>query len=501
MFAPEPLLLPFAAVTPPTSVDTLLPPLSAAERGKIYVDVPHRYFATPRALLDYLGGSAAMGANVALLLPHFAPSFSEYVVKDYEQPAPLFGTWTAFADTMREIAAMGLDRMIDVPFNHADWQAAHLRREWYKNHANQGIEAGADDTDADGRRVRINWGAFELDNGNRDLVQYWLDKILYPHCEKYHVNAVRIDAAWGLDPIGLATIVGETRKRFPQVWFVCENLGMAPLLKLAKSGLQAGSERFFNNFYWFEGGRYIPSDIYQLWHGSQGKPTCTLWSSHDVLMPAMRAWSRLHPDRLARLNDKALVRQVCEWDGLRSPQQLAAGDRAKVDRLMQLDYLLAATVSTDVMWVAGSERMLLDRVDVCRSGPGDFAVGLDTETARFVGRFNAMRARVPLLNAEGLLMPFGSWRRGEVGLRGLVKKDAAGRVLQAAVNYDLVRPARFPVNARLRAAEAVVAVTAAALVPGRGADLPAELEIGPGQGVVLACLPHAPAPKRAAAHR
>ena len=56
-----------------------------------------------------------------------------YVVKDFEKPCQLFGSWEIFADFMLFVEKQGMDRMTDIPFNHADWQAENLKREWFKD--------------------------------------------------------------------------------------------------------------------------------------------------------------------------------------------------------------------------------------------------------------------------------------------------------------------------------------------------------------------------------
>ena len=187
------------------------------KRGKIYADVPLNYFSNIDELKNYVVELKKLGVNVLLILPHFKPSFSPYVVADYEQPCSLFGSWEKFTEFTAFVESLGIDRMIDIPFNHADWNCAHLQREWYKEYKTNGIEAGADDEDADGNRIHVNWGAFILDNSIKELQDYWLEKVIYPHIEKRHVNAIRIDAAWGLDPNGLKRIVQETKKRYPHV--------------------------------------------------------------------------------------------------------------------------------------------------------------------------------------------------------------------------------------------------------------------------------------------
>ncbi|HEY9069125.1 MAG TPA: hypothetical protein VIV61_02655 [Candidatus Ozemobacteraceae bacterium] len=459
--------------------------LPAERCGKVYVDLPHRFFADTASMFEYLRSVRDIGANVMLLLPHFLPSFSEYVVKDYERPCPLFGSWETFGAFMAAVRDLGMDRMIDIPFNHADRQAEHLQPHWYQAHEAGGIEAGADDVDADGNRVRINWGAYVLDNGSPELIRYWLDKVIRPHVRHLNVNAIRIDAAWGLDRDGLAEIVHGTKALAPDVWFVAENLGMARLIELAESGLAAGAERYFNNMYWYDGGRYIPSDIYRFHKRSKGRPSCAIWSSHDVLMPAMKVLPAADPARYGGFtNDKALHRQVVEYDGIRSLAQFTATVRDRVLRLMKLDLLLACFQSSDLMFTAGSERGLIERIDVLRTGPAEWSRGAESDIPAFFKQLLRVRGGDELFNRDGVLIPFGTWKRGTTGIRGYVKR-VPGRDLLVAANMDLDTPRPLAVPACLRSAQGVREISGDHFRQGDGRSLAAEVMLAPGQGCIM----------------
>ncbi|MBF0498654.1 MAG: hypothetical protein HQM09_00860 [Candidatus Riflebacteria bacterium] len=461
-----------------------LVPISRELQGKIYVDLPHRYFANIQAMKDYVKRLREMGANVLLLLPHFLPGFSEYVVKDYESPAPIFGTWDAFADFMLYVKELGMDRMIDIPFNHADWQAEHLERSWYKNSSTNGIEAGADDVDADGKRIHINWGAYVLDNSNPDLQRYWLEKVIYPHVESYHVNAIRIDAAWGLDRDALANLVRETKAKAPNVWFLAENLGMAPLIELAESGLNAGADRYFNNFYWHSGGPGVPVDTYRFFKRSAGKPACTIFGNHDVLMPAMRALARLRANELTGLNDKGIHRKLVEYDGVQGPYGLSEAEREGVLRLMKIEFTFAAFLSTDLMTGAGVERLLIERVDVLRSGPSHFARGIDTDFPSFVADLLRARRSDRLFCQEGVIMPFGRWESTAADVKGYVKR-VGKRLLLIAGNVDLENAHDCNVPKRFREAGDVAQLSTTGTRMGRGKILPEKISLAPGQLLIL----------------
>lgn len=459
--------------------------LPADRCGKVYVDLPHRFFADTGSLFEYLRSVRDIGANVMLLLPHFLPSFSEYVVKDYERPCDLFKTWDRFTAFMAAVRDLGMDRMIDIPFNHADRQAENLQQHWFKQHEDNGIEAGADDVDADGNRVRINWGAYVLENGNPDLIRYWLDKIIIPHVGSMNVNAIRIDAAWGLDRNGLATIVGETKRRFPHAWFVAENLGMARLIDLAESGLAAGAERYFNNMYWYDGGRYIPSDIYRFLKRSGFRPSCAIWSSHDVLMPAMKALARADADRYGSItNDKALHREIVDRNGIVSLSQVSDALRHKVISLMKLDFLLACFMSSDLMFTAGSENGLIERINVLKTGPAEWTRGVQTDFPSFMKQLLRVRGGDTLFNTDGVLIPFGNWNRASVGIKGYVKR-AEGRDLLVAANTDLDAPQPLKLPKCIREAGTVREISGDHFREGNGRNFGAEVMLAPGQGCIL----------------
>ncbi|KAF1079110.1 MAG: hypothetical protein GQF41_4591 [Candidatus Rifleibacterium amylolyticum] len=459
-------------------------PVEAMAQGRIYADLPLNFFDNLDSLKNYVLELKSLGVNVLLILPHFLPGLSAYVVRDYEQPCPLFGTWENFADFMLYVKDLGMDRMIDIPFNHADWQVENLARSWFKKHEEKGIEAGADDEDADGNRVRVNWGAYELDNANPELQNYWLEKVIFPHVEKYNVNAIRIDAAWGLDKNGLKRIVGETLQRFPHVWFLAENLGMSKLIKLAESSIAAGARRFFNNIYWYSGGIAIPADIYRLYKRSGGVPTCSIYSSHDTLMPAMKALARVRSSEVKGLNDKAIVRKFVQYEKLQSLRQLDLPTQSAVIELMKLDFALTAFLSSDLMFAAGSEKALFERIDVLRSGPAEFARGIDSDLPVFMSEILQIKFSHKAFNSEGVVVPFGSWKADKPGIRGYVKSLANDSHALIAANGGK-DAGSISLPRRLRQATKVTIFTHAGHATCKLADLPESIELKPGQILIL----------------
>ncbi|MBF0408862.1 MAG: hypothetical protein HQM10_16055 [Candidatus Riflebacteria bacterium] len=457
---------------------------NVAKNYKVYADLPHRYFSDIESMKNYVIQLQKLGVNVLLLLPHFFPSFSEYVVKDYERPANLFGNWEHFSDFMNFVREHGMDRMIDIPFNHADWMADNLKREWFINHWSNGTEAGADDMDADGNRVRINWGAYILDNSNKDLIEYWLQKVIYPHVEKYCVNAIRIDAAWGLDRNGLSEIIGKTKSRFPKVWFLAENLGMDKLINLAESGIKAGAERFFNNYFWHSNGRGVPIDYYRFFKRSKGLPTCTIFSNHDVLMPAMRALSKIKKNEYAHLNDRALYRQIIERDGIDSPQKLSENVTDRIQMLMKLDFCISAFLSTDIMIGAGSERLLIEKTDVLLSNSDSFAKGINTGFSDFMKMILKLKASDEIFHSEGVVIPIGNWSRSKDGIKGYVKRFGK-RHLMVAANTNLDNAAETFIPATFRKSGKSAFSTDSGIKSVTSDKIPEKILLKPGQALAL----------------
>ncbi|GAB4270517.1 MAG: hypothetical protein Kow0029_07340 [Candidatus Rifleibacteriota bacterium] len=462
-----------------------LKPINKEDQGKIYADVPLSFFSSVEDLKNYVLELKNLGVNVLLILPHFLPSLSPYVVKNYEQPCSLFGTWERFAEFMNFVAEQDMDRMIDIPFNHADWQADNLKREWFKAHEENGIEAGADDVDADNNRIRVNWGAFILDNAKEELQTYWLEKVIFPHVEKYNVNSIRIDAAWALDSEGLKRIISETKAKFPQVWFLAENLGMAPLIKLAKSGIEAGADRFFNNIYWYTGGLYIPTDMYILYKRSKGVPTCTIFSSHDVLMPAMKAYAKLRANDVRGMNDKAIVRLFVEYEKKKSLKQLSNEEVTGIVRLLKDEITISALMTSDFMFAAGSEKCLFERIDVLKSNAESFSRGISTDFPDYLKSIIEIKNAEKVFSQEGVIIPIGKWAPDELGLKGFVKSCKDGSQCLVCVNNSDEFSETVKLPKRIKSA------TNFKIYNQMGyqciADCPEHIDLKPHQAFILTC--------------
>lgn len=452
------------------------------EKGKIYADVPLNYFDSLEALKQYTKSLKNMGVNVLLILPHFLPSFSAYVVKNYEKPCPLFNSWSRFSEFMLFVKSLGMDRMIDIPFNHADFNADNIESEWFVNQNGSRIEAGADDVDADNNKIRINWGAFILDNSNTELQNYWVEKVIKPHVQERHVNSIRIDAAWGLDAQGLKNIIQASKELDKDLWFLTENLGMAPLEKLARTSLKAGADRFFNNYYWYDGGLYIPSDVYKLYKRSNAAPACSIYSSHDVLMPAMKAYARIRSGDTAGLNDKAIVRLFTEYENTHSLSDIDRELQDQIVHHMKLDFIISTFLSSDLMFVAGTEKCLFKRTDVVNSTPSDFSSGIESDMPEFMKEVISIKHSCPMFNKEGVVIPFGKWKTGTSGIKGYLKSNSKDEHYVVAVNTDLNNKASFKLPKRMKVSDKLTIHRP----EGEYQDsVTPEIELGGGEAVIL----------------
>lgn len=459
--------------------------IAKEKQGKIYADVPLSYFDNLDDLKAYAKELAGLGVNVLLILPHFLPSFSPYVVKNYEVPCQLFGNWETFAEFMQYVKDLGMDRMIDIPFNHCDWQAENIKREWFVDYDTNGIEAGADDIDADNNRVRVNWGAYILDNSKEELQAYWLEKVIFPHIEKYNVNAIRIDAAWGLDAEGLKNIVSAVKDKHPEVWFLAENLGMCELMKLAESAIAAGADRFFNNMYWHSQGHYIPRDIYKMVKRSDAVPTCTIFSSHDVLMPAMKAYSIIRSRDIVGMNDKAISRQFIQYEKITSLEDISAEKCDQIISLMKLDFILAALMTSDTMFAAGSEKALFEPVNVSCSSPENFKRAFASDFSEEMKSILKIKNTNAIFNCEGTIIAIGSWKKDNLGLKGYVKSIDKKTHLLVATNNNFHEMVSFVLPNRLKRCEKLYVIYGQEKCELFQSDFPERIEIPPQKAIIL----------------
>ena len=101
---------------------------------------------------------------------------------------------------------------------------------------------------------------------------------------------------------------------------------------------------------------------------------------------------------------------------------------------MKLDFALSALMSTDMMFVAGSERALFESNNVCGSTPEDFAKGVESDLPNFMQDVLNIKRSAEVFNKEGVVVPFGLWKLDQVGVRGYVKTCANGQQAFVAVN-------------------------------------------------------------------
>jgi hypothetical protein len=260
---------------------------------------------------------------------------------------------------------------------------------------------------------------------------------------------------------------------------------MDKLINLAKSGIDAGADRFFNNMYWYDGGLYIPTDIYRLFKQSNGLPTCTIFSSHDVLMPSMKAFAALRSDELRGLNDKAIIRQFCEYEGISSVKQLKQAQRNQILKLMKLDFVLSALMSSDTMFVAGSEKALFKKVDVCSSGEADFELGIESDFPEFMREIIDIKFSNPIFNKEGAIIPFGSWEKGASGLRGYVKSCDKTNHLLVATNFDLENSVQIKLPRRFKNCKTITQFINIGFVEYAKSELPEIITIPAGSALII----------------
>ena len=135
------------------------------------------------------------------------------------------------------------------------------------------------------------------------------------------------------------------------------------------------------------------------------------------------------------MNDKAVVRKFVEWDKISTIQQMSIPEQNKIITLMKLDFALAALMSSDVMFAAGSEKALFKRIDVCQSNSGDFAAGIDSDLPDFMKDILKIKSSDECFNCEGVVLPFGEWK--DRGLKGYVKTiDDKINIMVAVNNSD-----------------------------------------------------------------
>lgn len=450
---------------------------------KIYLDLPYRYFADLDSLKSYLNAIEKMGINVLLILPHFQYSHSEYVVKDYQTPTQFFGTWEAFADFMKFLKDKKWDTMIDIPFNHCDKDVKGIKASLFKkDEEGEKKEAGAMDWDTEGNEIFIGWGAYVLDNSKAELIDFWVNKVIQPHVEQYHVDAVRIDAAWGLPDKGIKRLIANSKKLVPAPWFLAENLGMDQLYTLAKTAIKAGADRFFNNFFWYDGGLTIPKDMQKLQQKSGGLKTCTIWANHDVIKPAMKAFILLKAHEFEGKNMEYIVHHIVENWNIRSIKQLSDWEIKAILTVAKQEYFIEALVSTDIMLEAGAEQLLFMRTDVMRTGPEDFKKGIETDLPDFIGFVNQLKKTFQILHNEGTILPFGQWKLGTRGVKGYLKKWNNSLAI-VAVNNDLYNdqssyPLSFPT--RITDYKKIKVIAGDKLLTFKTNQLPKQISLNPG---------------------
>jgi hypothetical protein len=91
-------------------------------------------------------------------------------------------------------------------------------------------------------------------------------------------------------------------------------------------------------------------------------------------------------------------------------------------------------MSTDLMFVAGSEKALFEANNVCNSTPEDFQKGVESDLPNFMQDTLNIKASDEIFNCEGVIIPFGLWKLDQAGVRGFVKTAKNGKQAFVAVN-------------------------------------------------------------------
>jgi hypothetical protein len=136
------------------------------------------------------------------------------------------------------------------------------------------------------------------------------------------------------------------------------------------------------------------------------------------------------------------------------------------------------------MFAAGSEKALFERIDVLRSGPAEFARGIDSDLPVFMSEILQIKHSHKAFNSEGVVVPFGSWKADRPGVRGYVKSFANDSHALIAVNGGK-ESGSISLPRRMRQASKATIFTQNGHANCKLADLPESIELKPGQILIL----------------
>jgi hypothetical protein len=202
-------------------------------------------------------------------------------------------------------------------------------------------------------------------------------------------------------------------------------------------------------------------------------------------MPAMKSYSRLRSADIKGLNDKAVVRRFVDQEKIDSLTRLEKTVVQKTIHQMKLDFALAALMSSDVMFAAGSEKALFERIDVLRSGPAEFGRGISSDFPDFMKDLLQIKFSMAILNQEGTVIPFGKWALDQSGIRGFVKSVSRTEHFMVAVNSS-EHCAEVTIPKRIRRAAKCAILLSGARINLTPTELPDRINLPAGQILLLA---------------
>ena len=322
--------------------------------------------------------AAGMGFNWLYLNPWHYPGFSGslYAPKEFRRMNPLFAPPGSddrdlgpLRDALTEISAAGLRPMMDLVVNHTSKDAtlADEHPDWYvRDEKGELVSPSVTDPD-DPTNVTV-WGDLaEIDNeGSPDrqaLWDYWA--ALVRDSLALGFRGFRCDAAYKVPASLWRYLIVEARTVDPEVQFFAETLGGPPEDVVALRA--AGFDYIFNSSKWWDFRAEWALDQQEKFRGIA--PSVAFPESHDT--------TRL------------------------------AADSGGSEAVQRQRYAFAAAFSAGVMMTLGYEYGFRRQVNVVQTMPTDWE-RRSFDLTRFVGRVNALKLRVPVLQGEGeLTAPWG----------------------------------------------------------------------------------------------
>jgi hypothetical protein len=142
-------------------------------------------------------------------------------------------------------------------------------------------------------------------------------------------------------------------------------------------------------------------------------------------------------------------------------------------------------MSSDVMFAAGSEKGLFERIDVCNSGPENFAAGISSDLPEFMRDLLKIKQSDLVFNQEGTVIPFGCWKPDQTGLKGYVKTCKDGRQALVCVNTDADQALSLRLPKRIRTADNLTILNAEG--SHNIAGIADEISLNPYQIMIITC--------------